>query len=209
MKDNRKYCVYRYTSPSGKFYIGLTGRTLDQRAGENGIRYAGCPFFWCAIEKYGFENFKREILFDNLTKEEAEQKEIEMIAKYKSNQKEFGYNVAIGGESNVGFRHTKEWKEKLRVLNSGEGNPFYGKKHTIETKKKMSDAAKNRSQEHRNKLRNAKSKKVYQIDIITNVILAVYPSVKEATKITGITHISEVCLGKIKSAGGYKWTYEH
>ena len=208
MKNDKKYCVYRYTSPSGKFYIGLTGRTLSERAGENGVKYHGCPFFWSAIQKYGFENFKREILFNNLTKEEAEQKEIEMIAKYKSNQKEYGYNIAIGGESNVGFKHTDQWKEKLRATNTGEGNPFYGQKHTTETKKRMSDAAKNRTQEHRDKLRKAKSKKVCQVDINTGVILAIYPSVKEATKSTGITHISEVCLGKNKSAGGYKWVYK-
>lgn len=208
MKNDRKYCVYRYTSPSGKFYIGLTGRSLNRRAGEDGKRYNGCPSFWNAIQKYGFENFKREILFDSLTKEEAEQKEIEMIAKYKSNQKEYGYNVAIGGESNVGFKHTDQWKEKLSVVNTGKGNPFYGQKHTIEAKKRMSNAAQNRTQEHRDKLRKAKSKKVCQVDINTGVILAIYPSVKEATRETGITHISEVCLGKNKSAGGYKWQYE-
>ena len=31
------YKVYKYTSPSKKIYIGQTYRTLDQRAGKNGI----------------------------------------------------------------------------------------------------------------------------------------------------------------------------
>ena len=58
-------------------------------------------------KKYGWKNIKHEILFKNLNKEEAEQKEIELIAKYKSNQIEFGYNIANGG-SHVVSNETKK-----------------------------------------------------------------------------------------------------
>ena len=40
-------------------------------------------------------------------------------------------------------------------------------------------------------------------------LLATFPSLIEAERVTGIAHqsISECCLGKLKSAGGYKWRY--
>lgn len=42
------------------------------------------------------------------------------------------------------------------------------------------------------------------------VFLAEYPSIMEAGRVTGISqsHISEVCHGKRKTAGGYIWCYE-
>ena len=52
------------------------------------------------------------------------------------------------------------------------------------------------------------SKIVYQFDLNGNFIKE-YPSYSEATKQTGIGHIHHVCLGKRKTAGGYKWKYKH
>ena len=45
------------------------------------------------------------------TKEEAEQMEIKLIAEYKSNQREFGYNIANGGNT-IG-KHSEETKRKI------------------------------------------------------------------------------------------------
>lgn len=47
--------------------------------------------------------------------------------------------------------------------------------------------------------------KIYQIDNITGNIINTYNSFIEAEKVTGITHISDVCHNKRKSAGGYLW----
>lgn len=51
-------------------------------------------------------------------------------------------------------------------------------------------------------------KVVIQIDINTNVIVNIFPSVKEAKTQTGICHISSCCRNERKSAGGYKWKYK-
>lgn len=45
---------------------------------------------------------------------------------------------------NLGNQHTAEWKEEMSKKNAGSGNPFYGRTHTLETRQKMSLAAKNR-----------------------------------------------------------------
>lgn len=92
------YFVYKHTCPNGKVYIGITCQTPSKRW-HNGKGYYQNKYFTSAIEKYGWQNIKHEILFDSLTKEQAEAKEIELIAFYKSNQREYGYNISVGGES--------------------------------------------------------------------------------------------------------------
>lgn len=56
-----KGTIYKYTSPSGKVYIGQTVNSQEQRA-KKGEGYKGCPAFYRAIQKYGFENFLYEVL---------------------------------------------------------------------------------------------------------------------------------------------------
>ena len=60
-------------------------------------------------------------------------------------------DVAWGGSQKgnnywEGCHHTEETKAYLSEIMSGEGNPFYGKRHTEETRQKMREAAKRRSQ---------------------------------------------------------------
>lgn len=138
------YKVYKHTSPSGKVYIGITGKSPEERW-FNGNGYSKQKLFYKAIQKYGWDNFKHEILFENLTKEEACQKEIELIAEYKSNNSEFGYNQSLGGEiGSNGYVFTLEDKAKMSQKAKGENNGFYGKHHTFITKQKISEASKNR-----------------------------------------------------------------
>ena len=53
------------------------------------------------------------------------------------------------------------------------------------------------------------SKKVQMFDKSTGELLATFPSLMEAERVTGIAYqsISSCCLGKLKSAGGYIWRY--
>lgn len=40
-------------------------------------------------------------------------------------------------EGKQGYVHTEEWKQQMSLRNSGEGNPFYGRKHTEKTRNKI------------------------------------------------------------------------
>ena len=95
--DKKCFTVYMHTSPNGKRYIGITSQRPVRRWGSNGYGYIDNLYFWRAIQKYGWDNFKHEILFEDLTKEEAEQKEIELIAFYDSTNPSKGYNMTAGG----------------------------------------------------------------------------------------------------------------
>lgn len=107
----RDYVVYKHTAPNGKCYIGITGQNPPEKRWANGRGYVLNKCFDNEIMLYGWDNFKHEILFGDLTKTEAQQKEIELIAYYKSNQEIYGYNVSSGGAC-IGT-HSEESKKKM------------------------------------------------------------------------------------------------
>ena len=111
------YFVYKHTFPNGKIYIGITDQKPERRW-RNGIGYRRQPYVYNAIKKYKWVNVKHEILFSGLSQEEAKKKEKELIAKYKSNQKAFGYNIANGGNS-IG---TVSEETKKKISNSLKGD---------------------------------------------------------------------------------------
>jgi len=70
--------------------------------------------FASAIKKYGWENFKHEVLFKGLTAEEAAEKEKELIRQYESNNPSKGYNMTEGGEGCAGRIMTQETRDLLK-----------------------------------------------------------------------------------------------
>lgn len=120
MNENN-YIVYRHTSPNGKMYIGITSRTLEARSGHNGYGYRKNEHFYRAIQKYGWENFLHEIIFSNLSKSEAEAKEIELIALYDTRDAQKGYNNSSGGESgSKGAKFSDETRKKMSIAHKGK-----------------------------------------------------------------------------------------
>ena len=84
--------IYCYTSPSGKKYIGKTKTSLKERAKNNAKGYKGCPVFYNAIQKYGWENFEVEIL-EEVPLDVIDDAEVEYILLYDTSNKEIGYNI--------------------------------------------------------------------------------------------------------------------
>ena len=113
---DKKYIVYKHTSPSGKVYIGITNQSANQRW-RKGEGYKK-QVFYNSVKKYGWDNIRHEILYTNLTKEDAESKEKELIKEYKTTNKKYGYNVENGGNS-IG-KLSEETKEKISKGNKGK-----------------------------------------------------------------------------------------
>ena len=117
------YKVYKHTNIiNNKVYIGIT-KQEPKRRWQNGYGYIDNDYFYNSIKKYGWNNFKHEILFDNLTKEQAQEKEIELIEHYKSNNRNYGYNMSKGGETcdenfNKRFGKENHKSRRIRVLDS-------------------------------------------------------------------------------------------
>ena len=128
------YCVYRHTSPSGKVYVGIT-KQAPERRWQNGFGYSQNKLFTRAIEKYGWDSFKHEVLQKDLTKEEAEKLERELIAKHKSNDSSYGYNIMPGGANAwwFGKKLSDEHRKKATQRHIGETNPHAKKVICLET----------------------------------------------------------------------------
>lgn len=117
------YSVYKHETPSGKIYIGITKQKPANRW-LNGKGYALQPYFYNAILKYGWSNIKHEVLFTGLTMEEAEAKEVELIAQYKSNIRAYGYNVERGGRVNKTSDETREKLRKAKYARAKKKKPM-------------------------------------------------------------------------------------
>lgn len=196
------YCVYMHTAPNGKVYIGITMRNPEHRW-NNGKGYTLNKHFTNAILKYGWDNIKHEILYDDLTKEEACAKERELIALYRSNSKEHGYNKSVGGENPAeGAVWSAETREKHMAI-CCQYRP------TEETKRKISEAKRGRSNglEGRVGKLSMKSKLVLQISEQTGEVLRVFYGYNEMARETGFkrTPVMETAQGIRKRAYGYKW----
>lgn len=109
------YIVYKHTAPNDKVYIGITGFDPEYRWLNNGRGYKTQTTFFNAIIKYGWINFRHEVLFEGLTEEEALDKEEELIQQYKSYDRRYGYNVSLRG-AKYGDNVNKEINRRERSL---------------------------------------------------------------------------------------------
>lgn len=144
--ENYYNCIYMYTSPSGKKYIG---KAVDFNRRHNEHIYSShrekavdynVPFHK-AIRKYGIENFIINILKENLTDDELRYWEdyyIETLDTYVNHNK--GYNIAKGGQGGDLTKgkteeENNERKRKISEKNSGKNNAMYGKQRPKHSKR--------------------------------------------------------------------------
>lgn len=151
--EDLNWVVYKHTNlTNDKVYIGIT-HDIRKRWRGNGCAYKSNRHFWQAIEKYGWDGFKHEIVFENISHTDACKYEIELISKYNSCDRKFGYNKSPGGDSPLvihrgeahhfwGKKLSEEHRKKLSKSHKGEKSIWYGKHLPEETRKKLRDAHK-------------------------------------------------------------------
>jgi len=148
-KRSGVYCIENLVN--GKRYIGQ-GQDVEKRAKRN---HRECKFIYCAIKKYGKENFKRYIIL-YCEIEELNYYETECIKIYHSHFTENGYNIAWGGDAPMRDRnHSEESIEKIKKNhwdNSGENHPMFGK-----TGENNPNFGRHRSDETKERMRGKRS----------------------------------------------------
>lgn len=92
-KISVSYILYKHTFPNGKVYYGITKQGAEKRW-RSGKGYDENQVVRKAIDKYGWDNIKHEVIMDGLTCEEAQEEEIKAIA---SEGIENTYNCTLGG----------------------------------------------------------------------------------------------------------------
>ena len=93
------YVVYCHISPSNKKYVGISCNPIKRW--NNGNGYKKNYLFYRAIQKYGWDNFKHEILYENLTIERAGEIEKKLINEWNLLNPQFGYNLREGGNGKL------------------------------------------------------------------------------------------------------------
>lgn len=222
---------------NGKVYIGQTSQSLSKRFGNNGNGYKTSSKFYKAIQKYGWDNFDHIILYDNLTPEEADTLEKQLIQYYHATDDQFGYNLQSGGtehhfqseetkikigNANKISQKGKKWSDqqhqKMAGRFTGKNNPFYGKHHSEQSRKLISEhrkgiatftgkhhteITKQQISEHR---KGQGGKPVICLE--TNEI---FNCMMDAARWCGLKtacSIGQCCMGKVKSAGKHPITKE-
>lgn len=210
------WCVYKLASPDGLIYIGMTKNSISKRIEcgyqhNDRLREAG--------RKFGWRNFKQEVLESGLSYKEAQEREKYYIALNDATNPSKGYNLSLGGKSTFqGLRHSEETRKKMadaqrgkvvseetrkRLSEANKGkhcgilSPMYGKPKSPETIKKQYDS-------HRFQMRA-----IVQMTK-DGTFVAEHCSINSAARSVGTSKQAIGCClrGKSKSCAGYVWKYK-
>jgi len=196
--------IYKITNPKNKIYIGQT-INFERRVYQ--YKMFNCkeqPKLYNSLKKYGFDNHKIELIYQcdeiDLTFWERYYQEL-----YKTIEND-NLNCFLVTTKDKTGRHSEETKRKMSESAKGKKKTaehiaklpqnqkgYKGKKSSEETKLKQS-------------LNNGKARKVYQYTKDSEFIKE-WRNVTEAEKAYSINNVSGVALGKLKTCGGFKWSY--
>lgn len=124
--------IYLATFPNGKMYVGQTICDLEHRKNQhkNEAGRGEGSTFHKAINKYGFNNIKWEIIDSGNNQKELDNKEKHYIKQYRTftgYKNCQGYNRTLGGEGVRGLIHSKDTRTKisnsLKGKLAGDNNP--------------------------------------------------------------------------------------
>lgn len=205
--------IYQITNDiNGKIYIGKTEFSLEKRWKEHcDDAYKDSKEkrpLYAAIRKYGIDNFHIDLIEETDNPEEREIFWIEQKQSFK-----YGYNATIGGDGRkyldydliiATYQQVQNIAETARILNLDRGHIA-----TILHNNNIHILTTNEVNQKR------LGKIVNQYDLKGNYIQS-FPSAKTAADSLGkttktskgaISHITDVCRGKRKTAYGYIWKF--
>lgn len=233
MAKEKIWHVYMHTNKiNNKKYIGITGQNRYwDRWRSDGSGYK-TQVFGRAIEKYGWDNFDHKILKEVETESEACELEQYYIQKYKSNNKDFGYNISMGGEGtltglynlpsmsvpvyqyDLNGNFLAEFPSMMEAeRNTGIGNSAicacckgihnYTKDFIWSYEKHKNIDKVDPKQIRYDLITKKQEKKVYQYDL-SGAFIKEYKSLSEASRITNINFkdISACCLKQRRKQAG-------
>lgn len=158
--------IYKTTNlVNGKIYLG-------QDKNNDAVYLGSGKILHLAFQKYGIENFNKEILEECESVEDLNEREKYWIGFYNSTDRKIGYNIALGGnggdtiskhpnKDEIRSKHSEwmiennptrgrkktedeieRWRESFVGKYRDENNPNFGSKRTESSKDKMSKTRK-------------------------------------------------------------------
>lgn len=236
-QQDNTYIVYKHTTPNNKVYIGITKYDPQYRWLNNGRGYKTQSTFFNAIIKYGWININHEILFSNLTEQEALNKEEELIQQYKSYDRRYGYNISLRGPKYGEFISEKKiksrrlpvskipnWKNRGKIINKLDTNnniiKTYRCVHELAVELNIPiETLRTRLNKYKvldygnykftySELKNPK----VEMLSLQGEFIREFDSLAEAYKYINRVNkggITLVCTGKSESYVGYKWRFKY
>lgn len=220
------YCIENKTT--GKKYIGQSVNVKDRwmkHISELNNNSHHNSYLQNAWNKYGVDDFKFTVL-EYCEIDKLDEKENYYIELYDTLNRDCGYNLKSGGQSTNHYSEETRKKmsesgkktylnperrelQRINALNqwanpkikekiSGKNNYMYGKHHTDETRRKMSEARKGRKPSNRN------TTPVFCIEL--NKLFEDATEAGKELLIDG-SAILKVCRGERKTCGGYHWEF--
>lgn len=220
------YCIENIKN--NKKYIGQSKNINDRWCKHKNELNHGThdnDYLQKSWNKYGEENFKFYVL-EECPVEELNDRERHYIDFYNTLNREYGYNLKSGGQdknslseeirNRISESNKKAYlKSSLRELRSvdalnqwsnpeikakilGENNGMYGKHHSEETRKKMSEMKKGKPSPKRN-----------MTPVLCIELGKIFDCAATAGKEFNVQggSILEVCKGNRKTCGGYHWEF--
>jgi hypothetical protein len=201
------------------FYIGIGSDSAYKRAYEKSNRNK----YWKNISNK--TEYQVEIILEDLTWEEACEKEKEFIKLYGRILEGFGTlcNITEGGDGVLGMKHTEETKNKIRKDNKRPEKMLVCMENLkkMQTPEAKAKALANRDYEQiskkrvlntdYSKIKKASEKAVIQYSL-GGVLIKTWNSITEAcSNIMNLhdTNVSKCCKGLRKEAGGFIWRYQN
>lgn len=205
--------IYQITNNiNGKIYVGKTNSSIDKRFKEHckdafRERNEKRPLY-AAMRKYGTENFSISLLEETDNPEEREVYWIENLGSFKK-----GYNATMGGDGKryldydlivatyQELHSEKKVADKLGIDSHSVAVALRERGEKIYTSKEV--------------IKQQYGTVIKQFDKDTGELIQVFASAREAAKALRpespspgvISHITDVCKGRRKTAYGYRWQY--
>lgn len=213
MKQN-DYCVYCHTTPSGRRYVGIS--CSPEKRWRHGRGYENNYLFARAIEKYGWDNIRHDILYDGLLLKDAKALEKKLIADWNLTDHRYGMNLSGGGDGILADSSRELMSKSRKGNNYCKGrimsqktrnaiasslkkyykvhpNPMQGKHLSEEAKQKLRDRV--YSEETRAKMRENCKRRYGKDNVVSkpvrqysldDILLNEYESGTQASKECGI-----------------------
>jgi group I intron endonuclease len=188
--------IYKITNKTdGKIYIGQTTQPLIMRWKHHRSMRGNCRYLKSAFKKYGIDNFDFEMIC-NCSDEELDKFEIQYMEEFNSMVPN-GYNLREGGN---GGRHHEETKKKIADTLKGRTD--------IDRSNLFSWTGLHHSEESKIKIAESHKIKINQYDSDNNFIKT-YDSICDAAQETNNdrSSIGKCCNNKYKTAGGFIWKF--
>jgi group I intron endonuclease len=213
--------IYKITSPSNRIYVGKTKDLRKRMKVHRWAAKAGHDLLLSrSIRKYGWDAHRIDII-EECENQMMDEREIFWICELKTYcyENDMGLNQTRGGDGQTSsWKHNTHRVKKFSEMFSGEGNSFYGRKHTEETKKIMSEKAIARNLKSGKRIpewgaekgREIVRKPVVQMDFFGKYI-SEFISVTEAAEKLELnpSSICAVCKGRRDHTGGFTFSYKN